>query len=81
MKEKVFAEIGFGNKSFVSTEIETSNREYRVGRFIKPKKFEGVYLRIWLFKKVFIVSTLDGIKFKNKKKIKFKFLIGIEGIN
>ena len=43
MKEKVFAEIGFGNESFVSTEIETSNREYRVGRFIKPKKFEGVY--------------------------------------
>ena len=38
MKEKVYAEIGIGNESFLSTEFEKGDKEHRVKRFIKPKK-------------------------------------------
>ena len=81
MKSNIFVEIGIGNKNFVSTEIEKGKKEKRVSRFIKPKKINGVYLRIWLFKKVLTISTYDGIKFKKKRKNRFKLLFGIEGVN
>ena len=81
MKSNVFVEIGIGNKSFLSTEIEKGKKEHRVNRLIMPKKLNGVYLRIWLFKRVLIISTYDGIKFKKKRKNKFKLLFGIEGVN
>jgi hypothetical protein len=79
MKEKVFAEIGFGNESFLSTEIEKGKKEKRINKFIKPGKVREIYLRIWIFKFVLIFSTLEGFKLKKKLKNKFKFLIGIGG--
>ena len=36
--KKIYAEIGIGNKTFLSTEIETDNKEYRIDSFIKQKK-------------------------------------------
>ena len=84
--KKVYAEIGFGNDNFISTEIETSSldkgkKEYRINKFVKPKKINGYYLRIWIFKKVLVFSTCDGIKLIKKDKNKFKLLFGIQGIN
>lgn len=32
--KKVFAEIGFGNDTFLSTEFEEENSEYRVPKFV-----------------------------------------------
>ena len=80
MNERIFAEVGFGNESFFSTEIERGKKEYRIAKFIVPKKMCGVYLRIWIFKNIFILSSYDGFKFMKKPKIKFKFLFGIEGV-
>ena len=78
--KKVYSEIGFGNNSFLSTEVEYGNKEYRVNKFLIPKKMLGIYLRIWILKKVFIVSSKDGIKLQNRDSRKFKLLFGIDGM-
>jgi len=78
MKE-VHSEVGFGNDSFLSTEFEEGNKEYRVNKFVKPKRIDDYYLRIWICKTVFILSTNDFFKIKKKDKSKFKFLFGIGG--
>lgn len=79
--EKVFAEIGFGNDTFLSTEIESDNKEYRVPKFINPKIIKGYYLRFWIFKRVFILSTNSGFKIRKKDRNKLKILFGISGTN
>ena len=66
--KKIYAEIGFGNDTFISTEIEKNDKEYRVAKFLKPQKIEEVYFRLWLFKKVFVFSLPKGISLKKKKK-------------
>jgi hypothetical protein len=77
--KKVFTEIGFGNDSFLSTEFEEDLGEYRIPKFILPKKIKGFYFRLWVFKKVFIISTTNGFKIKNKDRNKLKILFGISG--
>lgn len=77
--KKIFAEIGFGNDSFFSTEIEDGDSEYRVPEFIKPQKIDDYYICLWLFKKVFIFSIKDGFKMTRKDRNKFKILFGIGG--
>ena len=77
--KKIYAEIGFGNKTFLSTEIETDNKEYRIDSFIKPKKIEGIYLRIWILKRVLILSTCNGVSLNKKNKNRIKFIFGIQG--
>lgn len=77
--KKVFAEIGFGNDTFFSTEIEEANSEYRIPKFIKPQKISGYYFRFWIFKRVFIFSSDNGFKTIKKDKNKFKILFGISG--
>ncbi len=77
--KKIFAEIGFGNETFLSTEIEESDGEYRISGFIIPRKIKGFYLRLWIFKTVFIVSTDNGFKVKKKGKKRLKILFGISG--
>tara|TARA_Y100000034_G_C6870661_1_gene397455 strand:+ start:97 stop:342 length:246 start_codon:yes stop_codon:yes gene_type:complete len=79
MKE-IFAEIGFGNDSFLSTEIEEGKREYRVKGFFIPNKVEGFYFRFWIFKRVFVLSTLNGFEIRGKGRNKFKILFGIRGV-
>ncbi len=76
--KKIFAEIGFGNKTLLSTEIEQGKKEYRIDKFIIPKKVNGIYFRAIFFGVTFILSTYDGFKIKKQNK-KFKFLFGIEG--
>lgn len=75
----IYAEIGFGNETFFSTEIEEDEKEYRVAKLIFPKKIKDLYLRFWIFKKVFIFSIKDGFVIMNKDKNKLKILFGIRG--
>jgi len=79
--EKVFAEIGFGNETFLSTEIETGDTEYRLPKFIKPEIVKGYYLRFWIMKHVYIFSTNSGFEMKHKDRNKIKVLFGISGTN
>ncbi|MEK7117430.1 MAG: DUF3977 family protein [Patescibacteria group bacterium] len=77
--KKIYAEIGFGNGTFLSTEIEEGDREYRIPKFIKPRKVSDYYLRFWIFKRVFIFSTKDGFKVTARDKNKLKILFGLGG--
>ena len=81
MREKIFAEIGFGNENFFSTEIERGEDEKRIKGFSKPKKIKDYYFRLWVLKYVFIISLSEGFKLNKKNKNKFKILFGIEGTN
>lgn len=81
MIKKVYAEIGIGNQTFLSTEIESGRREVRIPKFILPENIRGVYFRLWIMKKVFILSSREGIKFKRKDKNRLKILFGIQGVN
>lgn len=79
--KKIYAEIGLGNPSFLSTEIEECKKEYRIAKLIFPKKKRDFYLRVWILNKVFIISTLDGFVVQNKKRNDLKLLFGIGGTN
>lgn len=76
---KVYAEIGFGNESFFSTEFEERNKEHRIKKFVMPKKVEEVYFRIWIINLMIIISFFKGIFIKRKNKFKIKFVFGFGG--
>jgi len=76
---KIYAEIGYGNPSFCNTEIEKGKLEHRVERFILPPRIDGVYLRIWIGKKVYVLSSKTGFSVTVKNRKKLKFLLGMEG--
>mgnify|MGYP001568671748 CR=1 FL=1 len=78
--KKTYSEIGFGNNSFLSTEVEDGKNECRVSKFLIPKKILGIYFRVWILNKVVIVSSLEGIKLQRRDKSKFKLLFGIDGM-
>src|SRR3989344_5393964 len=63
--KKIYTEIGIGNDSFFSTEIEDKNREIRIKRFFLPKLVTGIYIRIWVLKKELIINKRIGV-FDNK---------------
>lgn len=79
--KKVFAEIGFGNDTFLSTEFEEGNNEYRVPKFVIPSKIHGYYFRVWIFKNVWVLSTNNGFGANKKDRNKLKVLFGISGEN
>ncbi len=80
---EIFAEIGFGNETFLSTEFENkkTQKEYRKKGFILAKKIDDYYIRIWIIKKVYIFSFKEGFKIENKTHNKFKLLFGISGLD
>jgi len=76
---KVFTELGYGNSSLVSTEIELPDgREYRQASFVSMR-VEGVYIRIWVGNRGCILSSLNGLRIFRKDRKKIKVLIGIQG--
>ena len=44
-----------------------------------PPKIDGFYLRVWILKRVLILSTNKGFNSYKKDRVKFKFIFGIEG--
>lgn len=78
--KKYYTEIGIGNDTFINTETEyPDGSETRASGFVKMKLTE-VYIRIWLGKKVFILSSKDGFKIQTKGKAKLKVLLGFAGV-
>ncbi len=78
---KVYAEIGIGNESFLSTEFEEGKKEWRVKGFKPPKKVTSFYIRIWIFKRVLVISFFNGMFLRKKTKNKFKFVLGLGGLS
>ncbi len=77
---KIYAEIGIGNDTFLSTEFEEENKEYRAPKFIWPQKIESLYFRFWVFKTVFIFSTNNIFEIKKKDRSKLKIILGVSGV-
>lgn len=71
-----YTELGIGNESFISTEIETEACEVRTNKMLIGKPI-SVYVRIWLGKQVLIFDSKEGIKRQKKTRRCFKLLIGI----
>ncbi len=76
---EIFAEIGFGNETFCSTEIEKGKLEHRIRGFVIPPKIRGVYLRFWIYDRVLVLSTRNMISWQKKSKKRVKILFGVEG--
>lgn len=55
--KKVFAEIGLGNGSFLSTEFEEDEKEYRIAKFRLPERNRNTYLRFGLGKQYMFFSS------------------------
>jgi len=79
--KKVYSEIGIGNKSFLSTEYESNNNEYRVNKLVFPDKLKEIYFRVWIRKSLLIISFFKGIKLTKKDKSKFKLVFGFGGLS
>jgi len=77
---EIFAEIGLGNESFCSTEIEKGRLEHRIRGFVIPPKIRGVYVRIWVYRWVVVFSTKNRISWQKKPKKRVKILFGVEGV-
>lgn len=77
--KKVYAEVGFGNETFFSTEVEDVDTEYRIPKFVRPAKVTEYYLRLWIGRRIFILSTRDWLKIQKKDKNKLKILAGMAG--
>lgn len=77
---RCYAELGYGNKTFFSTEIcEPNSKEKRIPKFIFPKDIDDYYMRIWVGKRVYVLSSKDGPKIQQKKRYALKILFGIAG--
>jgi hypothetical protein len=73
-----YIEIGIGNTWLVRTESEYENREEYEEKWIKgPIHFHSAYIRMWLWKTVFIFDSKDGLKTMEKSCKKFKLIFGI----
>ena len=73
---KIYSEIGIGNDTFVSSEIEYDDEtEVRVKGFL-VKSITEVYFRLWIKKAVFIYSSKEGFKTVFKTKNRFKLVMG-----
>ena len=77
---KLYTEIGIGNPTFISTEIEYPDGTEKRFPGFKKMKIIDLYFRVWIGRKVFIISIKDGFKTQTKDRTNFKVLIGAQGI-
>jgi hypothetical protein len=70
---KVYTEIGFGNETFINTELEDNNgNETRQAGFVSFS-LKGIYLCVWAGYKVFVVSTVNGFSITKKQSVNLSF--------
>ncbi|MBN1783678.1 MAG: hypothetical protein JW812_01795 [Alphaproteobacteria bacterium] len=94
MKKEFYTEIGFGNPTFVNTQINEGKKETRVSGF-KSMDLKQIYMRLYLGWIVFsitlpfiwfrahkkqIIFELGAVRLTLKKNFKFKLLLGFYGI-
>ena len=51
--------------------------EFEERGIIKPIYFESLYVRIWFRKTCFIFDTKEGFKKDKKRRVEYKFIVGI----
>lgn len=75
---RIYNEIGIGNAWFICHEVEDGEIETRHKGFAKIKR-ESIYLRLWVGKRVFILSSNNGFEITHKNRKAFKLLLGFAG--
>jgi hypothetical protein len=81
MLNEKYVEFGLGNRWFVRTETEFEDgTETEHWGFSHLSEIHGLYLRVWIGRRVYIVSSNEGFKMMNKNRRAFKLLFGIAGI-
>jgi hypothetical protein len=68
-----YMEIGYGNPTFVSTELENENR---LSRRVSGK-VASIYVRVWIGRLVLILDSVEGLKIKRKERNEIKCLVGV----
>lgn len=78
---KQYVEIGIGNTWWVRTEVEDPDgTEHEIKGCRSFRRVEGIYLRFWIGKSVWIMSTNERLKTTRRNRPAFKVLFGISGI-
>jgi len=73
-----FVELGFGNTWLLRTETELEDgTEFEEKGIIGPLKIHSLYLRVWIFKTVFILDVSEGFKRMKKGRNKLKLILGL----
>jgi len=73
-----FVELGFGNTWLLRTETElVDGTEFEEKGIIGTLKIHSLYMRVWIFKTVFILDIREGFKRIKKDRNKFKLIIGL----
>ncbi|MBP1041875.1 DUF3977 family protein [Vagococcus sp. BWB3-3] len=74
-----YIEFGIGNTWLVRTEFEDDEgNEYEVPGISGSVYPVGYYFRIWIGKRVLILSTNNGVKLTKKNRRTIKLLFGIQ---
>jgi hypothetical protein len=73
-----YSEIGIGNPTFLSTEIENELGEMRLHGFLCGPHLLSMYIRIQIFHVIFILDIPEGLIIKHKGYSKFKFLLVLQ---
>jgi len=73
-----FVELGFGNTWLLRTETELEDgTEFEEKGIIGPLKIHSIYIRVWIFKTVFVLDIREGVKRVKKNRNKFKLIFGV----
>ena len=73
-----FVELGFGNTWLLRTETELEDgTEFEEKGIVGPLKIHSMYIRVWIFKTVFILDVREGFKRMKKSRNKFKLIFGL----
>lgn len=73
-----YIEFGIGNRWLVRTETEFADGSETERKGIEwPVRPESVYVRLWIGRQVYILSTKGGFSRKIKPRRTFKLILGV----
>ena len=78
---KQYVEFGVGNTWWVRTELEEADGTERELKGVRPfSRVDGLSLRLWIGRTVWIFSSNGGFQKTRKNLPAFKVLFGISGL-
>ncbi|MED4017734.1 DUF3977 family protein [Sutcliffiella cohnii] len=73
-----YIEFGVGNRWLIRTETELEDgTEHEERGIVRPIILQSIYLRIWIWKTVFIIDSTEGFKRQRKRKASLKVIVGL----
>lgn len=75
----LYREWGFGNPTFISSELDLGSHEVRVPGLLPMFRCVSWYVRVWIGRTVFIWDSVEGFKRCPKSTRRFKLVLGQRG--